>query len=323
MARHKNKKSNCANCGFNFAGADNFCPDCGQENHDIRLPLRHHLAEILEGLFHFDSKTYKSVKTLLLHPGRLSLDYNQGKRVPYVAPLRFYIFISFLFFLVLALKPFYTDTQHAGTDLTMKFLSDDEAISEAERSGLSPTQLDSLKRFRSELSIDELRGLSDAQIEALMQAKGMSGHWLNRYVVHKFSKIARGEEEKFWHSILKTISYSMFVLMPVFALVLMLFYRRQNRYYVESLVLSIHYHTFLFIVLTVLVFAGKILPAISGYGILLAFAFFPIYLLLMLRKYFKQKIVLTLAKVVVIDLIHLILIVLTFMASVVISMMLI
>ncbi len=323
MARHKNKLPHCGNCGFVFESADDFCPNCGQENHDIRLPLKHHVHEIIEGFFHFDSKTYHSVKILLLHPGRLSKEYNQGKRAPYVSPLRFYIFISFIFFLILALKPFHSEPQNIDAGLTMKFVTDGDGLSDFEKSRLTQAELDSLRKFRTEVSVNELRGLTDEQIDALIKAKGMSENWLNRYVVRKFSKIARGEEEKLWHSIFKSISYSMFLLMPVFALVLMLFYRKKKSFYVENLTLSIHYHIFLFIILSVILFISKFLPAAAGYGILAGLAFFPIYLFFMLQNYFAQGFVKTIIKVILLNVIHFILIVVFFMGSVLASMMLV
>jgi len=323
MARHKNKLPQCGNCGFAFESANNYCPNCGQENHDIRLPLKHHMHEILEGLFHFDSKTLNSLKTLLWRPGRLSIEYNLGKRAPYVAPLRFYIFISFLFFLVHSLKPFHDQRQDVDTGLSMKFITRGDGISDSERPHLSQAELDSLRKFRTEVSVKELRGLTDEQVDALIKAKGMTDNWINRYIVHKFSKITRGEEEKMWHSIYKAISYSMFLLMPVFALVLMLFYRRKKSFYVENLTLSIHYHIFIFIILTVILFIGKFFPNVAGYGTMLAFALFPVYLFLMLQNYFGLGFFNTLIKVVLINILHFVLIVVFFIGSVLVSMVLI
>ncbi len=33
MLRKRIKTKNCANCNHNFNEIDNFCPNCGQENH--------------------------------------------------------------------------------------------------------------------------------------------------------------------------------------------------------------------------------------------------------------------------------------------------
>ena len=41
------------------------------------------------------------LKLLFFKPGRLACDFNRGKRHVYVAPLKFYLFISFIFFFLL------------------------------------------------------------------------------------------------------------------------------------------------------------------------------------------------------------------------------
>ena len=78
----------CKNCAYKFKGANNYCPVCGQKNHELRIPLKHLLAEVLESTLHFDSKTLTTVKFLLLKPGYLSGEFNAGRRVAYVPPVR-------------------------------------------------------------------------------------------------------------------------------------------------------------------------------------------------------------------------------------------
>ena len=62
------------------------------------------LEEGLEGILHFDSKVFKTLGLLLFKPGALTKRFLEGHRVPYVPPIRLYVFISFLFFLVLSLQ---------------------------------------------------------------------------------------------------------------------------------------------------------------------------------------------------------------------------
>lgn len=105
MAHHV-KQSACANCAYPFQPEepDEFCPRCGQQNHDINLSVGHVLEEGLEGVFHFDSKVFRTLGLLLFKPGQLTRRFLAGQRVPYVPPIRLYVFISFLFFLVLSLQ---------------------------------------------------------------------------------------------------------------------------------------------------------------------------------------------------------------------------
>jgi hypothetical protein len=103
MTRKQKKESTCSNCGYKFKDADNYCPKCGQKNHEIKIPLKHLIEEFLESSLHLDTKIFNTIKLLLFSPGQLSKDYNDGKRVKYISPVRLYVIISFLFFLIINL----------------------------------------------------------------------------------------------------------------------------------------------------------------------------------------------------------------------------
>ncbi|NJO25324.1 MAG: DUF3667 domain-containing protein [Bacteroidia bacterium] len=97
MARKKLKQHSCANCGFEFSTNTehiNYCPNCGQENHNPRFPLIHYGYELLEGFLHFDTKFLYSFKILLLKPGKITYDYINNIRGRYTPPFRLFIFIS-------------------------------------------------------------------------------------------------------------------------------------------------------------------------------------------------------------------------------------
>ena len=53
-----------------------------------------------------DGRMLLTLKTLLLKPGLLSLDYRNGKRASYTPPLRMYLVISILFFLLFSFFDF-------------------------------------------------------------------------------------------------------------------------------------------------------------------------------------------------------------------------
>jgi len=50
-----------------------------------------------------DGRLSKSLKTLICSPGRLSKEYIEGRRVSYTPPLRMYLVISLLFFVIIHL----------------------------------------------------------------------------------------------------------------------------------------------------------------------------------------------------------------------------
>ncbi|MEO8066838.1 MAG: DUF3667 domain-containing protein [Flavobacteriales bacterium] len=102
MARkHRHKSYACPNCGAELQPEFEFCPRCGQENHDLRVPFKTFLYEFVEGITHFDAKLWSTLKVIFTEPGRITKDYVEGRRARYVHPARFYIFTSFVFFALL------------------------------------------------------------------------------------------------------------------------------------------------------------------------------------------------------------------------------
>lgn len=100
MSRTHLKLSRCPNCDTSLKVKDNFCPTCGQQNHDLKVPFHHLLTELLESIFHFETKFFTTLKSIFTQPGQITRDFWEGKRARYMHPFRLYVFVSFIFFLV-------------------------------------------------------------------------------------------------------------------------------------------------------------------------------------------------------------------------------
>ena len=87
----------CANCGTALEG--HYCHACGQAGH-VHRTVGHVFEEFLHGLYHFDSKAWRTLPLLLARPGRLTRDYVYGKRARYIAPLALFLLTVFLMFFV-------------------------------------------------------------------------------------------------------------------------------------------------------------------------------------------------------------------------------
>ena len=103
MSIHKKRRKVeiCHNCHTVLSPDINFCPHCGQENHDLKVPIGHLAFEVFEGFTHFDTKFYNTMRAIFLSPGKITKDFLEGRRGRYVPPVRLYFLISFIFFLAL------------------------------------------------------------------------------------------------------------------------------------------------------------------------------------------------------------------------------
>lgn len=278
MAKERRKFTQCPNCGYTFEDINNYCPNCGQENHDLNVPVKHLIAEFFEGTLHFDTKVWKTLKYLILKPGLLTEKFNVGKRASYVPPFRLYVFVSLIFFFVLALttessvKVGNTNATDAGTKAILPGVT------------INANVADSLERAADSAALRKADILkSNKELQAL-QSELAEDEFVARFA-DKFSKFSSsGEESK--QKLFKNLSFMMFLLMPFFAFVLYLYYRKQDRNYVEHLMFSIHLHTFYFILLIVAMLLGKLLPSLDFE--LVVFGIMILYLFLALRYVYKQ-----------------------------------
>ena len=106
--------------------------------------------------------------------------------------------------------------------------------------------------------------------------------------------------------VLNVLPQMMFFLLPIFALILKIFYLFSKRYYMEHLTVALHSHAFIFVVLMVLAIVSSLfqyLPVdektaleMAEYVVLALVFWMPIYLFLMQKKVYRQGVFMTLCK---------------------------
>ena len=106
----------CLNCEHELNSEFVFCPMCGQETKDTAKSVGHFIHHFANDYFTFDSKILKSFGPLLFKPGFLTKEFFAGRRVRYIPPMRMYLFVSIIFFLVLSwLSP--VTTENVSTEV--------------------------------------------------------------------------------------------------------------------------------------------------------------------------------------------------------------
>lgn len=239
MAKKRMKRTYCLNCKQNIAITDNYCSHCGQENHDINVPISHFFMEVIEGLLHFDTKFFHTVKTMFLAPGKITLEYNEGKRMLYVPPARLYIFVSVIYFFAagFALKI------NSGPGINFS-----TTITNNEGAKVSSTVL---TEQYTEKDISLITQANSIQLDSILISKKYQPGWMNRLALKQAGliKIDPKYHIHIMEKVLKSISISLFFLMPIFALFLHFLFLKQNKLYIQHLIFSIHAHTMFFFIL--------------------------------------------------------------------------
>ncbi|MCI4643870.1 MAG: DUF3667 domain-containing protein [Hyphomonadaceae bacterium] len=87
----------CKNCGAVLE--DTYCGDCGQRGKEVRRPVIGLVQDVLIDTLALDGKLFRSIRLLVIWPGRLARHYLDGKRASHTAPFRMYLFTSLFFFL--------------------------------------------------------------------------------------------------------------------------------------------------------------------------------------------------------------------------------
>jgi hypothetical protein len=262
----------CLNC--NHVVAQKFCPNCGQENIDTRKTFYQLFIHFFEDLTHYENSFWKTIRNLIFRPASLTKEYLSGKRMSYLAPIRLYIFISFVTFFVMSIVPENENDDIVKVNETI--VSEDELdslnttkdsivaanfIKGLEKKGLiDKEEVDSLqkemeksrKKSRNKERIVNIGYSSIEEMDSIQKfAKeedkiGDFYYWLNKkFILAQKGKTQQEVKDKFMESFFKNIPKALFIYMPLFAFVLWLFQDKKRWYYFDHGIFTLHYFSFL------------------------------------------------------------------------------
>jgi|GEM_PF-1347058 len=251
--------THCENCGQELSGP--FCHRCGQHDFDINRSFGHTFLEALENFFHFDTKLFRNLITLLFQPGRMTAAFNAGKRAAQVPPFRLYVFVSILFFFLTFLdsdksatvfKASQSEGAHAGLTMNGEPVSVKEAwnaaLAEAENEPEAKETIESLKTATKSLGQEIKKEVASA-IEAAEQdstKEAMSN--FERALKEKDKILATPEGQKaMLHRFLATMPKLVLICLPLFALYTRFLFRKSGLVYLQHLVMALHFHTFIYL----------------------------------------------------------------------------
>jgi hypothetical protein len=266
--------SNCLNCSHPVSG--HFCMHCGQENEDRNVALKLLLADLLSDVISFDSKLFRTVLPLLFRPGFLTNEYNAGRRVRYLAPLKLYLTLSVLFFLVFSWRP--------PIPLSSMVSFDDKPRAQAAKKHHDALVISGPGDDQYNFSTLTLK-----QYDAMQRDPKRHDSHIEQFFIRHAIKVHQNPTALV-QGFLDDIPKVMFLLLPVFAGLYKLVYLRSKRLYVEHLIFLLHCHAVAFLVMTLLLFVPPGWPDILLIGGLV------LYLLVALKVVYKQSWLKTMVK---------------------------
>ena len=340
----------CMNCGTDLNGP--FCHYCGQPDKNLMRFFPVLMRELLEDFLDFDSRFVRTIKPLLFRPGRLTRDYLDGRRFRYVPPLRLYIFSSIAFFFLMATLA--SDSLqigsgvgdntvvgiHLGDEEQEKLLGkleqiDPQAAEEVSQALAEAEDADDDQEDEDSFNFNGEDWDRETNPLIIPLLPDWINEWVNKEIEESPQKGREIEENPnlMIDKMFELLPAAMFVLLPVVALLLKFWYLFAKKYYVEHLIFSLHSHSFLFVVIMILMLAGTLadwrepmedgpLTMANTLFKVLVGIWIPVYMLLSLKRVYQQGWGLTLAKSACISISYFVLLILTLATAALMSFVL-
>jgi hypothetical protein len=274
-----NDKSPCPNCSAPLDGP--YCASCGQRQLDLEQPFRDLAGEAMESFLSFDARILRTLWPLVRRPGLLTVEYLAGRRIRYVHPFKLYFVFSVLLFLTLAISGYSVVRESGGAQGgsgVQVFVTVDE-----------PAEEESTDKPDEPSTLDKVTN-------PIVAAAENDPTRLNKIFTERLAK-------------------SIIVLVPVFAALLGVLYRRRR--YVAHLVFSLHLHSFAFMALVIglMIDLGLGVREGKGLGNVVSVLVIAIYSFLALRRVYGQGRFLTFVKMQLLLLGYLVALIVTMMLT--------
>jgi len=321
----------CKNCEREFQKGFEFCPHCGQKAKDD-LTMGVLFYNTISNYFSFDARFFKSFFPLMFRPGYLAKRFVMGKRLLYLHPAQYYLFVSVVFFFLFSFqareytqkvdqvlkKGFEADSISAFNTTTNKAL-DSISIAKITKplkdkgiiTGMDETELKRLDSIiRESANSDDIvnldLGYDKEKLDSLiaagapeaeqLKAMGMDDDagFFKRRIYTQVLKFQKNSGVGIMQAFFDSLPIALFVLLPIFAINLKIFFWRRGSF-AHHLVFSLYYFSFLFVVLGIILVANYLWEVPFWIGLLIVLSTY-FYLLIAIRHFYHQNYFLTFIK---------------------------
>jgi len=317
-----NVTTTCQNCESEHETGFEFCPHCGQKTEED-LTVGVLFYNTIANYFSFDARFLRSFIPLVFKPGVLAKRFVNGKRLMYLHPAQMYLFISVVFFFLFSFKvreynANFDKTLKRGFELEQSQDSinvnpiDSSALAKLNKPlngdvlipGLSDEErkeLDSVIAFASKpqnLKNNMNFGYDSKKLDSLINAgatekeqlkslgMGDDAGFIERLFYKQRLNFHKNKGGGLVQAFFDSIPISLFILLPIFAMILKIFYWRRGTF-AHHLVFSFYYFSFLFVLMCILLGINYFIDIPDWIDILAVMSTF-LYLVFALRKFYQQ-----------------------------------
>ena len=289
----------CGNCGARLHGK--YCYECGQPIEGLVRHFGSVMGDVMDSVLNIDARIVHTLLPLYFRPAKLTLDYFAGKRARYVTPFRLVFFLAIIAFLAVQVL------LRTGSNHFVLYQTSPVAGTSSSTAAVAAKQ----DRYFADGNItidDKVVWNRTTKPWHFAGLPGFAADWLNdsienaRNNLHHLNSGNVVEEKtaalRLTSGLLAVAPQVLFVLLPVFALMLKLFYVFKRRMYMEHLIVAMHSHAFIMLSLLLLVsmdlLSSIVTPHVQILGTLLsllraaAWVWMLVCLWLMQKRVYRQ-----------------------------------
>jgi hypothetical protein len=238
------------------------------------------VMDVLEDQLILSKALPRTLGALVGQPGRLTAEYIEGRIVRYIAPFRLYLVSSVLFFLALSFwSSRMLDQVRYGDGPETRVTATDaaaarDAMAELDTLDLPPEARAALATAQAALADGVAQESADTGVVVApgAAAPGQLQPWARNLevntgnpardsvfrarIVERYGYLPPAQAlRRFLPDYISYVPHTVFVLLPIFALLLKALYARRRRYYAEHFVFALHTHAFVFLMFLLMLLA--------------------------------------------------------------------
>lgn len=239
MGKHHIRENNvCQNCGFTVE--NRYCSNCSQENTETRQSFGYVVKHFFEDFTHYDNAFWKTMKYLLFYPAKLTKEYLSGKRMSFVPPVKLYIFISFVTFLLPKLLP-----EIKGNDYeTIELSSPSDTLVATKTISIKAWDR---KKYSSFEEFDSIQKTLPKE-QRLSETK----YWLSKKTFEFYEKTSNESlANRIYETSMNGLPKFIFLYMPIFCFSLWLFHNKRKWMLFDHAIFTLHYFAFVLLTITI------------------------------------------------------------------------